>query len=84
MELTVKDLELIERALMTQLERFGQGYKDFGIFLKEEFNTDWELTRIIHSKICNIIGEIEIALMYKETHPEVNQALNETIIIQKN
>ena len=82
MELKVKDIEPIERALLTQLEKFGAANKDFGYLLKDEFKTDWEQTRIIHSKFCNLLGIIEKERDYKEKHPEANQALNEMIVVQ--
>lgn len=82
MELKVKDIELIERALLTQLEKFGAANKDFGYLLKDEFKVDWEETGIIHSKFCNLLGNIEKKREYRVKYPDTNQSLNEMIVVQ--
>lgn len=82
MELSVKDTEIIERALFNRLEKFANIHKEHQGYLKDEFNMEWEQTRILHSKFCKLSQDIEDKIQYQKANPEVNQALNEIIVVQ--
>lgn len=82
MELKTTDIDILEKALLGYLEKFSDFNKEFKPFLKDEFYKHWEETRRLHSKVCTLLGEIEEDMVYKKSHPKVNQALNKAIVIQ--
>lgn len=88
MEITQKDVKTLEKALYQLLIKYGNIHKDFSdLGLLNVYGKDLEQkiqdTVSLHGKVCNLIGEIERELEYKKKYPEVNQALNEIITIQR-
>lgn len=83
MELNTTDIYVIESALLQHLEKLSGFNKEFKPFLKDEFYKHWEDVRKLHTKFCNLQGEIEQKIAYMKKNPKTNQALNIIITVQK-
>lgn len=83
MELNTTDIDVIESALLQHLEELSGFNKELKPFLKDEFYKHWEDVRQLHTKFCNLLGEIEEKIAYMKKNPQTNQALNIVITVQQ-